>query len=32
MEKEIYNANFYPELNREIFKLNNELGYNFFLE
>ena len=32
MEKEIYNANFYPELNREILKLNDELGYYFFLE
>ena len=32
MEKEIYKTNFYPELTREILKLNNELGYNFFLE
>ena len=32
MKKEIYETNFYPELTREILKLNNELGYNFFLE
>ena len=32
MEKEIYETNFYPELTREILKLNDELGYNFFLE
>lgn len=32
MKKEIYKTNFYLELTREILKLNNELGYNFFLE